>query len=205
MVTRLLHMVGLLAIISAGIIFVLCVTQWVRILPGRKDSPEMSVFERYKLENTADRERRDVVSPLVKQATAYALYLSPPKPPTPKATAAPTFSRLPAGSAVAVTAKFRLLATAYYRSSPERSLALVSEPGKGDHWVKEGERLGHFLVEKVEKEGIVYRDGNQSREMKVMAHKGTQFAQIKSDITTSTPSIKPNLRLLNVSQSSQVE
>ena len=46
-------------------------------------------------------------------------------------------------------------------------MALVSEPGSGTRWVKQGERLGHFVLEKVERGTIVYRQGDRLREMAV--------------------------------------
>ena len=46
-------------------------------------------------------------------------------------------------------------------------MALVSEPGSGTHWVKQGARLGHFVLEKVERGTIVYRQGDRLREMAV--------------------------------------
>ena len=40
-------------------------------------------------------------------------------------------------------------------------MALVSEPGSGTGWVKKGARLGHFVVDKVERGTLVYRDGDR--------------------------------------------
>lgn len=203
---KLLYSISLLVLISASLLFVLSVTQWGQDSSENKDNSEISIVERYKkLGASGGRNNRDVISPLVKQASAYALYLNPPKPPAPKTVPRPTVHAQPVNRTVDITPKFRLLATTYYRSSPDKSLALVSEPGKGDHWVKKGERLGHFMVESVEKEGIFYRDGNQTREMKITKANTVQLAQIKSSMSATVQSIKPNLRLMNTSLSSEVE
>jgi hypothetical protein len=191
---------------SSGVLFVLVGTQWLHGAPRNENNPEISIAERFqKNRGAGGRNSQDVISPLVKQATAYALYLTPPKPPAPKKSARPSIHKQPLHRSVGTTPKFRLLSTTYYRSSPGKSLALVSEPGKGDHWIKKGERLGHFVLERVEKGAIVYRDGNQLREMKVAMSGKVQLGQTKSNISASTQTIKPNLRLLNRSQPSDVE
>ncbi len=49
-------------------------------------------------------------------------------------------------------------------------MALVSEVGSeagSERWVKEGAALGHFVIHEVRRDGIVYRDGSQLREMAV--------------------------------------
>ncbi len=72
--------------------------------------------------------------------------------------------------------KFVLAATSYYQTRPEKSMALVLEPGSGYRWVKQGERVGHFVVEIVEPGLIAYRNGDQLLEMAV-----------NTDITAITP------------------
>lgn len=63
----------------------------------------------------------------------------------------------------------------------------------------------HFIVEKIEKEAIVYRDGKQSHEMKIAVQNAVNLAQIKSNISASTRSVNPNLGLLDASKTSEVE
>lgn len=46
-------------------------------------------------------------------------------------------------------------------------MALVSEPGSGYRWVKQGQRLGHFVVESIERGLIMYRNGDQLLEVAV--------------------------------------
>jgi hypothetical protein len=112
---------------------------------------EIPAIEKFQmLESSRQRKNQTIVSPLVKQAASYASYLNPPKPKTPITNSSPKVNTASVHHIQNTTPKFRLLATIFYRSSPEESLALVSEPGKGDHWVGKGERLGHFVVERIE-------------------------------------------------------
>jgi len=198
-----LYIISLLALISAGVLFVYCGTLVLRDVPQDKNNPEISIIDKFQKSRNFNKKSKQVVTtPLVKQATTYALYLNPPEPPAPKKIPRPQQA---VHRPVVITPKFRLLSTSYYRSDPDKSLALVSEPGKGDHWIKKDERLGHFIVESIKKGAIVYRDGNQSHEMKITVQNTVKLAPIKSNVSASTRSVKPNLRLLNASQSSEVE
>lgn len=181
----------------------LCVILWLQDDLQGKDNPEISVIEKFETHKSSNKKSNQIfIPPLVQQAKAYALYLNPPKPPAPKIISRP---QKPVYRPPVTTPKFRLLSTSYYRSNPERSLALVSEPGKGDHWIAKGERVGNFVVERVENGSIVYRVGNQSHEMKITINQSIQIAQIKSNLSASTLTIKPDLRLLNTSKLSEME
>jgi hypothetical protein len=49
-------------------------------------------------------------------------------------------------------------------------MALISEVGAAEdseRWVKEGSRVGHFIIHEIRQGAIIYRDGNQLREMTV--------------------------------------
>jgi hypothetical protein len=49
-------------------------------------------------------------------------------------------------------------------------MALISEVGSlegNGRWVKEGTQVGHFVIHEIRKGMIVYRDGEQLREMAV--------------------------------------
>lgn len=108
--------------------------------------------------------------PLVEQAKVFASYLNPP---TPREVPAPRSSTRPTVMAVRSTKstpKFALAATSYYQSRPEKSMGLVWEPGSGYRWIKQGERLGHFVVEEVGPGLIAYRNGDQMLEMAVNAN-----------------------------------
>ena len=63
-----------------------------------------------------------------------------------------------------LTAKFKLEGTSYYPQQPERSIALIRTPGSHEdnpRCVKEGERLGHFVIHKIRRGVVVYRDENE--------------------------------------------
>lgn len=198
-----LYIISLIALISAGVLFVACGMLWLRGVPHGKDNPEISIADKFrKIKSPDNKGNRVDTTPLVKQATTYALYLNPPKPPAPKQVPRPQQT---VQKPVVITPKFRLLSTSYYRSNPDKSLALVSEPGKGDHWIQKDERLGHFIVESVKDGAIVYRDGNQSHEMKVIVQNAVNSAQIKSNVSASTRGVKPDLGLLDASKTSEVE
>lgn len=110
--------------------------------------------------------------PLIVQAEIFSLYLNPPKPPAPAVSVPPPRAApvAPAVRPVMASAQFQLRATCYYPSNPEASRALVWEPGgdgKRQRWVKEGTRLGHFVVQKIESGVIVCLNGPQRHELKV--------------------------------------
>jgi len=150
---RMLQALTVLAMVAAGAVFVLCVAQW-RQCASASERIERNlgppVLERFRRASPAKAGNgQQTHSALVQQAEAFALYLNPPQPP--KGEQAPAPSRIskqtiPAARAAKVTPKFTLVGTSYYRSRPEESMALVSEPGSGTHWVKQGVRLGHFVL-----------------------------------------------------------
>jgi len=62
-------------------------------------------------------------------------------------------------------------------------MALISEIGSpvgSERWVKEGARLGHFVVHQIRRGMIVYRDGDKLREMAVET--GASLPGIVQDI-----------------------
>jgi len=114
------------------------------------------------------------VSPLVVEAEAFASYVNPAPPveslppPAPQAPARsrPTPTVRPRASSVA----FKLHGTSVYPDRPERSMALISEPGGSEgerKWVREGAALGHFVVEEIRRGVVVLSDGDAVREMTV--------------------------------------
>ncbi len=46
-------------------------------------------------------------------------------------------------------------------------MALVWEPGGARRWVRQGDHVGHFVVQEIHADKIVYRAGDQLREMGV--------------------------------------
>ena len=108
----------------------------------------------------------DQETPLIRQAKAFALRIDPPPPPqpvVPKGTPAQTEpTRRPQ---VDVSAKFTLVGTSYYTGDEENSWALINEVGKGWHWVKQGEKAGHLIVEKIGDGVVLIRDGSKTYEL----------------------------------------
>lgn len=116
------------------------------------------------------------ISPLVKQAEAFALYLNPPpKPSPPKARVSHSRPR-PRGP---VAPKFKLVGTSYYALHPEQSLALIDEPGKGLRWVKQSDGVGHLVVEQVQDGLVVVRDGQRTFE--VVAERRERKSLVKNE------------------------
>ncbi len=120
------------------------------------------VIEKFK-EARGDKveDSRREISPLVKQAEAFALYLNPPPKPVPSVPAVKSGPR-PAGP---VTAKFKLIGTSRHVLQPELSLALIDEPGKGLYWVRQFDKVGHLVIEQVKDGLIVVRDGQNTFEL----------------------------------------
>jgi len=128
------------------------------------------------------------ISPLVKQAEAFALYLSPPKPKRTIAPPRPTTSRIPSPPAP-VSAKFRLIGTSYYASHPEMSLALIDEPGKGFHWVKQGSEVGHLVIEQIKDGVLVVQDGQRTFELEAERTPKISLLKVSSSGETASEAI----------------
>ena len=202
---KLIYAVSLLMLVAAGAVFTLSGKLWSQDMAVNQSSSETSVVERFQtLGNLQGDKGRDSEPPLVKQATAYALYLVPPAPKV-RTTAGntritPTVQR-PAG----MQPKFRLLSTSYCRSSPDLSWALVSEPGKGDHWVKKDARLGHYIVDSVKDGSIVYRDGSRLHEVKIPEKQTVQLAKINPAVSASAPAVNSKISPPNDPQATEVK
>ncbi len=181
-----LYTFSVLVLISAGIVFVRCGMLWLQNIPEIEQDPELPIEERFqKAVSSRENNKQQALSPLVQQAQNFAVYINPPPPSKPKQIPAVRTGSERNSSAVNlpnITAKFRLLATCYNRSRPEESVALVSEPGRGSHWVEKGELLGHFVVESVERGVIVYKHGDKLHEMKVETKDSIQIAQAQQQI-----------------------
>jgi len=160
-----LRIMSVLAAALVGILVVFSVVFGVR---GDKDMEELldepGVIEKFNKSagNKATRGPSQV-SPLVKQAGAFALYLNPPKPVAPRPVKSRTASVVREPSA---TPKFKVVATSYSKSHPESSMALIDEPGKGRNWVRQSGTVGHLLIEEVKDGIVVFKDNNGTFELK---------------------------------------
>jgi hypothetical protein len=107
----------------------------------------------------------DQTSPLVAQAAALSKTLNPPPPPLP---VTPVTQPSEPSPTVVITPKFNLVGTSYYAGKPGTSFALIDEPGQGLYWIREGNSVGHLLIEKVNDGSVTVRDGSRTFEMSVM-------------------------------------
>jgi len=130
------------------------------------------------------------ISPLVKQAEAFALYLNPPKPkkaPPAHRTDRPSIIPRPPAP---VSPKFKLIGTSHYASHPELSLALIDEVGKGLRWVRQSSKLGHLIIEQVKDGLVVVRDGKRTFDL--VAERPEKRSLLKEPLSQATGS-KPIL------------
>ena len=126
----------------------------------------------------APRRAAELESPLFKQAQAFALRINPPKP---------VERAMPVEIRKAVEApKFRLMGTSYLPRDPNKSMALIDEPGKGLHWVSASEKIDYLTVLKIEDGKITYTDGKKTLEM--IAEKPPETPGI---IVLSGPDMEP--------------
>ncbi len=175
----LLYLLSILTLVFAGVFLVLCADQWMQYAHRntRKESPSIAeIFG--KTGNSGRESYQSKISPLISQSSEFALYMNPPAPPDMERPQEPQPGRInPPVLASRPGVSFRLLATSCNRSRPEDSLALVSEPGKGEHWVKKGDPVANFVLEKIEHGIIIYRNGSQLSEMAVEMKPPVHIAQ----------------------------
>jgi hypothetical protein len=174
-----LRITSIIAAILAGIFFVFPVVFGVRSdesLDKFLKSPGLVEKFNSAAGNKA-RQGESRVSPLVQQAETFALYLNPPKPQIAEKT---TEQKTPTTQEMPVTPKFTVLGTCFHKERPEMSLALIDEPGKGLHWVRQSSKVGHLLIEEV-KDGLVVVKGS----------KGTFERPVEQKPTTSLPTNRP--------------
>ncbi len=169
MLKTLLNLFSILSLVCAGLVLTLCANQWFMYAQNNIQDEGPSIVEIFKnIEDVSKENDQDKVSPLVSQAGEYALIINPPKPPeVKKVEPKPRITQPPVAYAPRPSAKFKLLSTSYNRDRPEDSVALISEPGKDEHWAKVGDIIGNFVLERIEPGIIIYRYGDQANEMAV--------------------------------------
>ena len=168
MLKTLLNLLSILSLVCAGLILTLCTNQWFMYAQNNEQDEEPTIVEIFKgLGNILKENEQEKISPLVSQAVEYALIINPPKPPDVKKVEPQPKVKTPPAFAIKPSAKFRLLATSCNLSRPDNSVALISEPGKGEHWAKVGDFIGNFVLEEIKSGVIIYRYGNQANEMAV--------------------------------------
>jgi hypothetical protein len=168
-----LRITSVLVVVLAAVFFVLPAVFGVRsdqqaeqflTSPGAIDN-----FTKAKGQKSTKSETQ--VSPLVKAAEAFALYLNPPKPKPPPPRASREKPGSPPRPRAPVSAKFELIGTSFYASRPELSLALIDEPGEGFRWVRQASEVGHLVIEQVKDGVVVVRDGKRTFELEVQRPK----------------------------------
>ncbi len=186
-------MFSLLSLVCAGLILVLCANQWFMFAPNDLQNEGPSIVEIFKsIGNIQKESEQEKTSPLVSQAGEYALIINPPKPPQAKVEEKPQprITQPPVAYAPRPSAKFKLLSTSYNRDRPEDSVALISEPGKGEHWAKVGDIIGNFVLEEIKSGVIIYRYGNQANEMAVETKPPVRIARQDVPRVESVPQVE---------------
>ncbi|KPL23022.1 MAG: hypothetical protein AMJ75_06930 [Phycisphaerae bacterium SM1_79] len=179
-----LRITSVVAAILAGIFFVFSVFFGVRSDESIEEflsSP--SVIEQFKNavgnETKANESR---ISPLVQQADAFRLYLNPPEPKTPRPPIGPgttAIARQPA-----VTPIFPVIATSVNEARPELSLALIDEPGKGLHWVRPSDKVGHLSIEQIKSGLLVVKGTNETFELVAEQKPQKNFLEEQPPVST---------------------
>lgn len=158
-----LRITSIIAVVLAVVFFVLPAVFGVR---GDEQTEQFlnsaGVIEKLK-EAKGDKveDSQHEISPLVRQAEAFALYLNPPPKPKTESLVSRSKPR-PKGP---VSPKFELIGTSRYALHPELSLALIDEPGKGLRWVRQFSKVGHLIIEQVKDGLVVVRDGERTFEL----------------------------------------
>jgi hypothetical protein len=136
---------------------------------GLRTDPEIEKFlklpgalELYKADSANEAKKANQISPLMKQADAYAKRIQPPQPvrpyrPPDKPPPRPT----------RVTPKFSLIGTSVYVFNPTLSLALIDEPGKGLSWIRQSDNVGHLVIDQINDGNILVRDGERTETLYV--------------------------------------
>ncbi len=182
-----LRITSVVAAILAGVFFVFPVIYGVHSnesideflkLPSAKEKFEKAADIKIKTGESQE-------SPLVKQAEAFAKYLNPDRPTAPRTIKE---SKIPGiSSKVTVTPKFPVLATIVYPDNPMLSQALIDEPGKGRHWVRQSSMVDHLFVEQVKDGLVVLKSGEETYNLEI--------AEKAETGTTSKPSSASSLRI----------
>jgi len=165
---RILQIITVLALISTIAVLICFLSRLLQGAPELEWSLEPPITERFaQVRGQSAASSQVATHPLVRAADAFARYLNPPdlrESSEAKASRSPSRTTsvvIPAE----ISPKFTLVATSYYRSRPQESMALVREPGIGFRWVKQGTKLGRFVIDKIECGTVVYRHGNWRGEM----------------------------------------
>lgn len=172
-----LRIISFIAAVAAVVFFVFPIVYGVDS-DGKVEEFLKTPEVREKFENAADSrisKSKDLTSPLVKQAKAFAAYLNPKQ--TSKNYSKGS-NRSKIRNPLPVTPKFKLLVTSYCAEDPNLSLALIDEPGKGRHWVKPSDKVGHLYVDQIEDGFMIIGGGKEPFKLAI------EESTVKSSSTT---------------------
>jgi hypothetical protein len=150
-------------------------------------------IERFNKAKGAKSKTGNQVSPLVRQAALYALIINPPRTPATqwKALSPPVTPKeiTKIEPPRVVTTKFKLIGTSYYASRPELSLAYIDEPGKGLHWVRQGEKVAHLLIKEVKDGSLIVEDLEKT--VTLVPERVPKKSLIKGETTSTSATALP--------------
>lgn len=162
-------------------------------------SPSLPALHSQQNSQTLPRPSLGSASTLVQQARCFGLYLNASPAP---ATRAPNETKPPAnrfklGMTASVPAtrphtvspRFQVMAISVYPSRPEKSMALISEPGSGTRWVKCCEDVGHLTIEAIHRQHVVWRNGEQTGRVVVT----TESAREGPATAGHAPALQPRM------------
>ena len=145
---------------------------------------EPTVVDQFRQTTGANsRVKKPDISPLVKQATAFAGYLTPPKTLGPPSRGGSGGTRPPIVRAV--SPKFTVLATTYIEGIPELSQALIDEPGRDRRWVRQASMVGGLFIEQVRDGVVVVKSSKETYELAIVST--LKGAPVKRTSPNSSP------------------
>lgn len=181
-----LRMTGIIAVASVAILFAVPALFGVhhdeKVEQFLNSPGAIEKFNKAKADKPAG--SHEQISPLIKQAEAFALYLNPPTKPEPKTTKPSRARREEPRPKGPVSSKFELIGTSYYELKPDLSLALVDEPGKGLQWVRQSGKVGHLIIENIKDALVVVRDGKRTFELTCERPKKTSLVKKAPPLNT---------------------
>lgn len=167
------------------------------------------VVETFKKLATKTNKSSDRISPLVKQARAFARIINPPPPPKPKSKPVKAAPKKIAKSKpdrpkpkVSVNTKFKLLATCRYEKDPAKSMALLDMPAKGPKWFRQGEEVNHLIIEQITDGSIVlFKSGKENSRISMPVVKKRSLLKSENE-PASLSLLEPDVDLLSVLKAS---
>lgn len=183
-----LRITSILAVVLAGALFIIPIVFGVRgdgqIEQFLNSAGVTAAFKEATGNKAKDSESE--LSPLVKQAEAFALYLNPP--PKPKPVVQPAAITPEIRPPAPVSPKFTLVATVVNQSRPEESLAYIDEPGKGLHWVRQADDVSRLTIEQIKDGSVVVRDGQRTLEIATTSRPASPAINLLEGASSAAPS-----------------